>query len=374
VVALGVVLAPHVPSAAAQPSTSFWSATAGVQGSWYDNPRNATIEGQPGYVAGLGAGLGYTLDSPRTQFQFTAHAAAVAHEGTGAPTRVNYVGGLNFLRHATPRLTLRLSEDVSSRYTSGSAYLAADGLIYPVTLIRTNTLVAGLSYEFSKRTSLSVTARHDWVGFDETSGLKNGWQFQTGASLDRRLTPTSTVSLSYSYRHSRYETSPNLNTDTHSVTAGWAGKLNERLTLSGSGGVSQINRLDGGGKLGLVGGAALTQQFQKSSFSFRYSHGYSQAFGYSRDRVHDTLGLDYSRRLGRNLGGSLAGVYGRSRDPYDPLWGGDTQNYSAGLQYSLPTGWTWRANYAWLCRTPINSPSWSTNEIHGAVSYGWQWR
>jgi hypothetical protein len=364
----------HIPSpAAAQAPTSVWNADVGVHGSWYDDPLTGTT-GQPGYVEGVRMGLGYTLNSPRTQVAFTAYAMGVAVQGTGQSDHINYAGALAVTRAATPRLTWRFSEAVVSVYSNGAPLLATNGLIYPLALTTTNDISGGFTYELTTRTSLTLQARHEWVGFNSTPGLTNGWQFKTSASLARQLTPTDSVDVSYSFRHSDFPDQPASNTDTNALTVGWTRQLSEHFSFSADAGVAQLSRVNTPSEHGFVADATFTEKVKEGSVSFRYSHGFSQAYGFGRDRVYDTAGLVYDRTLTRDLSGTLAGVYGRSRDPYDPLYGFDTQDYSLALKYVLARGWSLGASYAWLYLGYLNVPARSTNNVNVSLSYGWEWR
>jgi len=357
----------------AQASTDVWTGNVAAQGSWNSNPRSATL-GQDGYVESLGVGLGYTLNSPRSQVEFAAQGLGLLHQGTGRTDRFNYTGMLNVSRQATPRLALQFSEAVVSTYSQHSPFLAADGLVYGLVLYRTNHLSGGMTYRLTPRTNLSVTARHDWVRFDSSANLVGGWQFTTGASLGRQMTAVDSLSLSYSFRHSRYQSGSRRNTDTHTLMTGWTRRLSERFALSASAGASQVNFVGFNSRYGLVAKAALSAQLRTGSVSLRYEHGTSQAYGFGRDRLFDVVGLAHSRSLGRRLSATVSGVYGRSRDLFDPTWGYDTQNYSLGLQYAAGRQWTLGAGYGWIYRDYVSVVPRSSHIVNASCSYGWQWR
>jgi len=359
--------------AAAQASTGVWNAHVGAHASWYSDPFSG-VPGQPGYVEGFRAGVGYTLNSPRTVVAFDAYGMGVMTQGTGAADHFNYAGAIAVTRHSTPRLTLRFSEAIVSVYSNGAPALAAEGLVYPLTMTRTNDLMAGFTYQFTPRTSFTLTARHDLAGFDSTSGLTNGWQFRTSASLARQVSATDAVHITYSYRYSAFQDAAAPNTNTNSLTAGWGRELSERYSVALDAGVSRLNRVDTPGQTGFVADAVVTRRLNMGSLSARYRHGFSQAYGYGSDRVYDTVGLAYARTLTRELSGTISAVYGRSRDPYDPLKGFDTQNYHLGLQYLLARGWVAGASYAWLSRDPVGGLVQSTNNVNASLTYGWEWR
>jgi len=359
--------------AAAQTPTSVWNANVGAHASWYSDPFSGTA-GQPGYIEGLRMGLGYTMNSPRTQLGFDATGAAVFVQGTGGSDHINYAGAFAVTHQSTPRLSLRFSEAVVSIYSNGAPLLTADGLLYPLTTTRTNDLAGGLTYQLTNRTSLTLSARHTYAGFASTPGLTNGWQFRTSASLARQLTATDSVRVSYSYRYSDFPDQPIKNTDTNSLTAGWTRQVSQRFSFSADAGVSHLHRANATSQYGFVADAALTKQLQRGSISLQYSHGFNQAYGFGRDRVSDTVGLAYARSLTRDLSATLAAIYGRSRDPFDPLFGFDTQNYRLGLQYLLARGWTLGGSYAWLYRDQIGTPPRSTNNVNASLTHGWEWR
>jgi hypothetical protein len=372
--ALVPVLVLRAPSpAAAQTPTNAWNANVGVHASWYNDPFSGT-PGQPGYVEGIRMGLGYTMNNPLTQMAFDAYGMGTFAQGTGGTDHINYAGAFAVTHHATSRLTLRFSEAVVSLYANGAPLLAADGLIYPLTVTRTNDVDGGFTYQFTPRTSATVSARHTYAGFDGTPGLTNGWQFRTNASLARQLSATDTVDVTYSYRLSEFQGDPAKNTDTNSLTAGWTRQVSEYFSFSADLGVSHIHRANTTSEYGFVADAALTHKLQRGNISLRYSHGFSQAYGFGRDRLYDTVGLVYSRPMTRNLSATALGVYGRSTDPFDPLYGFDTQNYNLGLQYVLARGWVLGGSYGWLYRSQVGTPSRSTHNVNASLTYGWEWR
>jgi len=357
----------------AQASTDVWNGNVGLQGSWDSNPRSSTL-GQQSYVESLGVGLGYTLNRPRSHVEFAARGMGLLNQGTARTGHFNYTGMLNVSRQATPRLALQFSEAVVSTYSQGAPFLAADGLLYPLVLSRTNNLSSGMTYQLTPRTNLSVTARHDWVGFDSSASLLGGWQLTTGASLGRQITAVDSLSLSYSFRHSRVQGGTNRNTDTHTLMTGWTRRLSERFAVSASAGASQVNLVGFDPRYGIVANAALTAQLRTGSVSLRYGHGMGQAYGFGRDRIFDLVGLAHSRSLGRNFSATVSGVYGRSRDLFDPTFGYDTQSYSLGLQYVAGRQWTLGAGYRWLYLDQVVVAPSSSHIVSASLSYGWQWR
>ncbi len=361
------------PALAQGAPTAFWDLTVHGQESYYWNPYFGFSSGST--VASLwttraGATLAYTRNSVLSQFGASADATYTYDNRQLGNNRINYAASLNWSRQLGPHTSLQLRDTLSQSYTQSTPVLSQAGLIYPYTLIRTNTASVDLSQQLSTRTSLTVGARYNRVDFPGSS-LYNGEQAVASVGLGHTVSELDRLTLSYEYRWDRMQ-GPLGYFRTSNLSASWARRLG--ATTNGDlsvGAAYWSSPTQGMYEYILDASASLTGQLQRTTYTLAYSRMPQQAYGFGGARLVDSLSATLGRPLSRNLTASARGMRTWSQDIYVPTTRYDTQELGFGLQYRPRPRLTFGANYAWV-RYAFNGIVQDSHMYDLTASYGWR--
>lgn len=367
---------PAAPALAQGPPTAFWDFSLHVAESWYSN-RDLTTASPSVSNTRAGGGIAYTRNSPLSQFSLSADAAYSFDNQQQGRNRVNYSGGLSWNKRLGPRTSLQFREAVSQSYSQTAPILAEVGLVYPYTLIRTNSTSLSLSQQLSTRTSLSLGGRYQWVDFPDAAlssayfGQISGQQASGTVDLAQVVSEFDQLGLGYAYRWS--DTRGPVFHD-NSLSASWTRRLGKTTSASVSlGGSYWTAPVLGLSQYVLIASSSLRGQVGRTTFNAGYSRAPQQAFGIGSERIADVLSLSLSRTLTRSLSVSGRGIRTFGRDLVDPSFKFDTQALSLALQYRPTPQLSFGGGYGWT-RVALNGVVLDSHSLDVTASYGWRWQ
>ncbi len=162
-------------------------------------------------------------------------------------------------------------------------------------------------------------------------------RYYTGVDYQRSVSDT--FNLGYDYRQFSY--TEEVDTNIHSITAGWVHNFSPSLSLNFSGGVMFIPGLYGAGDTDEQSvhwrmAARLAKSFRHTTIGFGYTRDASAYGGLGGTGIHQVWSLDIGGRLTRHLDATLTGSY----STYQPTtreeervsaYYQDLEYYTAGL-------------------------------------------
>ena len=197
--------------------------------------------------------------------------------------------------------------------------IAFEGLQDPKVTSQSARAQLGFSHQLSEKTTTSFGAFYGLRSFDSQT-LTNGPQYGGSATLGRRISPYSSVSLGYRIQRNL---SQDPGTTTHRLTGGWNQTLRRQLpemSLNASGGVGyfQASGLRSG-DMSFIANLGLSSQLTRTTaFSIRYSRQYRQALGFGRNFLTDNASANITQSIGSRIQIGASGNYSRGRDPLEP--------------------------------------------------------
>lgn len=233
--------------------------------------------------------LGYQLQARRFQFLLMDQFAYLPESsfGFGASTGLSVPGIGGTLGVSVPGL--------QGGYSPGQSIATAFGPRY------TNAATAQLTYELTKRSSITIAGIFGTLRFVEAGNIPSnnptavfGYNYQ--------ITKKDTIGVSYRFSAYQYPGDPQALGD-HSAQVAYGRKLTGRLAMQVAGGPdittfrvpigSTSRRVSGSGN------ASLIYAFKRSSVSVNYLHGVSGGSGVFVGATSDQVGASVNRVLSR---------------------------------------------------------------------------
>jgi hypothetical protein len=348
-----------------------WSFSLGVKEDYQTRARLSVASDKPDLISRVGGILHYSHSSPRFQLLFNGSGAGMFWKEEHSLNRFTYAGTVAGNYIASQRLTFSFADALTSAYTYEHTALVENGLFLPQVQSLTNRATAGLDYQLSGRTTLSFNVRNDLVKFN-APGLIPGSRFSADTQLKRQVSQRSSFGIVYSFnRHDNRDRITLVN----AVLASWNGTLSARLDADAAIGLGLLHdSLEPSDHALPVAAAGLRAHFQHTTFAARYHRSVSPAYGFGRDRLTDSLDLDFNRTLGEKFGFLVISTLGTNDDPFHPGVRAYSQNNYVNLKYTMSPDFALVAGYSYRKRRVEGSNS--DVHSHGAqisANYGFRW-
>lgn len=361
-------------TASSSPNAPRWRFSLGVKEDLQSRVQLSTASDESDLVSRLGGTLSYERKGPRLLLALNGSGSGLFYRHLNRLNRFSYTGGVVGSYVASPKLTLTFADAVTSAYTYDTPSLVEEGILLPLVLSRTNRALAGIAYQVSPRTAITIDGRHDLVKFDSSS-LVSGSRLSTSSALRRQVSKSH--SLGFVYGFNRYVNRDRV-TYLNSVSPAWRGTLNRWLDASASVGAGWVDdSVEPAGRFLLVSTVALSAHFQHSTVAVRARRDVTPAYGLGRNRQSDSVSLDLSRNFGTKVTFLILGSVSSSDDPFnaDTVIGILSQNHLASLSYEVSRDLSLTGGYTYRSRNS-GGPSSPGVHSHGAqisLSYGLRW-
>ena len=289
--------------------------------------------------------------------------------GFGGPSGLAFAGITGTLAVPLPGL--------QNVFVPGQTIFTAIGPRY------SNASAAQLTYEVSRRGSITVAGVHGLLRFTNSGNISSDTEIFS-AGYNYAVTRKDTIGLSYRFSAYHYPGAPQALGD-HVAQFVYGRRITGRLALNLAGGPEiTMFRVPVNGstqRLSGSGSASLTYAFRQASVALSYSHGISNGSGVFNGATTDLVSATASRQLSRVWAGTLNFGYARNNQilavtglasPTFDSWVsgaglsrplGRTMNFSLGYQAQI------QASTLPLC----NTPSCGTNYTQHQVFLSFEW-
>lgn len=365
-------LAPLDGGAQEGPKAPRWALSLKLQEGWDSNVRFVS-PAEDTFAGRLATTLSHTKTGPRGRLSLSGSGAGSVYHDSSGLNRFNYSGAASGSHRLSSKGDATASGSYSSTYGHEESRLVDSGLLFPFTVTRTSNAAGGLSYRLSTKSTLSSGASYERVRFDAASERTGGSTVVVASALTRVLGVNETLALTHSFHHS---TDERRRGDTHTAGVRWTKLLRPGLTATASVGASRVDSENKGSpEVKATGSLSISRRFQRSGLTIQYGRAVSQAFGFGRDRVADLFNATYDISAGRRFRLFGSGVYGVSRDPFDPAFELTSQSYSSGLAWSFGRRFSLDAGYSFSRRGEEGiSQDVERQTLNLALSYGRSWQ
>ena len=267
---------------------------------------------------------------------------------------------------------------LQSAFVPGQTILTVVGPRY------SNASAVQLTYEVSRRGSITVAGVHDLLRFSNIGNFNNDTEvFNVGYNY--AITHKDTFGFIYRFSAFHYPGNPQALGD-HVAEIVYGRRITGRLALNLAGGadVTTFRQPVSGSKQSLSGSGtgSLVYAFFLATVRLNYTHGVSGGSGVSTGANTDQITADWSRPLTRVWSGKLSFGYAKNspivvvKGPTSPAYStwlpsaglsrplGRRASFTLGYQAQIET-----SNVA-LCSTPNCGTNYTTHQVQ--VSFQWQ--
>lgn len=303
------------------------------------------------------ADIVYQNRSGRDNFTFQAKPQVSV---TGGQAYINAESGISYTRQVTARWTLSASNQLSilqnTQLVNPQSLLAyGNGGFYWQTLFTQQTGTAiydssniSMTYQLNGRTQLSLTPQVGVTVADQ-SGLSNFVTYLGGgASINRNLSATRSVSFSYNFVHSSTSTNSIGSAgawNTSSLGAGFRQQIGSSLWIT-----ANLSASYQSGQYSYwtpVGNIGVSKALRNGSMSFTYSRSQAEQVLLSSG-YFDQFDFGYNRRFNRKLTVSMGGGAFRTVE---------TGTHGTGKRIGGSVFYKWVHNLSWTAGYNYSSQS-----------------
>ena len=328
--------APAFAQAPPPPTKRGWSFYVSTQGDFESNPTFQTPPNDPSDFSGSGGGgFAYAHGSARGNISLTGEARALFYRELTELNTKTFGGTLVGNYRAGPKTELLFNGSVASDYSRRSQLLINQGLVLGQTKVLTTRLNAQMSHALSPRSSLALLGRFEQAKFD-SDVLRDGKTYGGSASLGRRVKPTTTLSLTYSFDQTESDV---LRSQIQTASAGARFAMGPRRDVGINLGATLFDSALEGRQVAPYGAATLSFKYQYLTLMFALTHEVRQEYGLGRLRQSDLASMNLIRTFGARRAALTASMaYGQNRSTASSLQDFRYRTYGASAGLKLPMG------------------------------------
>lgn len=275
------------------------------------------------------------------------------------------------------------AENVLDVSTITAALLATEGTVLSQFTTDIYALSSGISHQLSNRTQLSGRGGYRWLTYRRPS-VAEGADWYAGARLEHEFNTKTDASLEYLFRENLV-VAPRV--DSHTASGMVDRQLTVPLRVNASFGFTYIPdrgtpSLDGFGpgpegyfpsSFLYIGGAGLSGQFTRTTFSIDYRHQAQHSIGIGRFLTSDFGSGGLSHVFARDWFGYGYVGYRFSRGTFDDNFSFGVLVAGGDLRYRINEDFSLGASYLFR-RLDRDADNLNTHMLSAVLSFGKTWR
>lgn len=289
----------HAQSATPLPAgtTRGWRVSGGVDESWESNYQFTGLDNKGDASTRAGVEVARLWNAPRSRLTVTAAGSVVRFQTLSELDRNTYDVSLaahhDFSRRANAQLAVRARSDLFNR---GVNALGDGALLARVVSARSNDISGTFAYRWTPDVTAHLLVHGEQVVFDAT-GFADGRLVVANATLDRRLSRSTTLSMSLEDRHTEVTSSI---LDVQQLILSSEHTIQSHLSMRFLAGMAFGADVHSSLAQNLYGGATIIVRHPKTGFSFDAQRVIGQEFG------RETSGIQVTNRAGVNANRTIA--------------------------------------------------------------------